>query len=319
MEQKLLADIYKRFALVPISITPVSGGWLNQKWKFETEKGTFLVKQYSKIRYSNSQLVEMEHAIQREMVLAGQGIKCPQYLNENGLAVLYLQDGTAYSMMEFCSGKNETAQTVSMAQMKDLGRTLAQIHRGFSDISVEGVKGYPLDDLYTVLWDNFTKKTTAFTEQDEPSYQEAVRIQEPILHQLTPSFFDAMPKGICHEDFAPDNLLFDENGVSAVVDFDRNQYSYLWHDIGRVLLSFSRNENELDIDKIEAFRSGYSEFLPLTMQNVVDAFKITWCIEVLWWIQPGCFIMDTCKATMYRDEMIWLTKNWMNLENLLEK
>ena len=317
MEQAILTDINKRFGLVPTAITPVSGGWLNEKWKLETEKGIFLVKRYSKIRYDGGQLENMEQALQRGMVLSGQGIKCPRYLTDNGAAVLYLRDGTAYSVMDFCAGKNKTAKTISMVQMRDLGRVLAQIHRGFSGMPIEGVKGYPLENLFHILWDNYKDKSTTFSDQNEKDYQDAVRMQEPILRQLTPDFFDDLPKGISHEDFAPDNLLFDEQGVAAVVDFDRNQYSYLWHDVGRVLLSFCRNDDGLDIDKIEAFRNGYNEYLPLTMQNVVDAFKITWCIEVLWWIQPGCFMMPPCKATEYRDELIWLTKNWDRLESLM--
>lgn len=311
-----MADIHRRFGLVPVSVMPVSGGWLNQKWKIETEQGTFLVKQYSRVRYDDKQLLYMEQALQREIHLSRMGIKCPHYLTDNGAAVLYLQDGTPYSVMEFYYGWNETAGTVTLIQMRDLGRVLGQIHSAFSTVCIDGVKGYPLDDLYQSLWSNYREKVSAFSEQDHVSYQETVKMQEPILQKLEPAFFDALPKGISHEDFAPDNLLFDDDGVVAVVDFDRNQYSYLWHDVGRVLLSFCREEKGFDIKKIKAFLDGYNEYRPMTIDNVVDAFRITWCIEVLWWIQPNCFTMEPCKATEYRDEMMWLTKHWWELDNL---
>ena len=36
-----------------------------------------------------------------------------------------------------------------------------------------------------------------------------------------------------------DNILFNENGVSVILDFDRNHYSYIWMLIGRAILSFA--------------------------------------------------------------------------------
>lgn len=318
MEQSIQNDIINRFGLSPQSITPVSGGWLNQKWRIETNKGPYLVKVYSRIRYDEMQLRNMEKALQREMVLYGQGIKCPRYLSDNGAFVLYLEDGTAYSVMDFCFGKSETNESISLVQMKDLGMCLAQIHRAFSALPIVEVKGYPLANLHESLWDSYREKVSALSDQDNPSYRDAILMQKSILEQLPPGYFDGLPKGIAHEDFAPDNLLFQEDGVSAVLDFDRNQYSYLWHDVGRVLLSFARNRDGLDKAKIEAFREGYNKYLPLTIEDLVDAFKITWCIEVLWWIQPNCFAMEPCKATDYRDEMLWLTQNWWRLEEMLK-
>jgi len=55
------------------------------------------------------------------------------------------------------------------------------------------------------------------------------------------------------------------------VDFDCNGYSYIWHDIGRAILSFALKENVLDIGKVHAFLDGYLQHLPLTLSNIADA------------------------------------------------
>ena len=58
-----------------------------------------------------------------------------------------------------------------------------------------------------------------------------------------------METGIGHEDFTPDNMLFFGNEVSAILDFDRSQYGYRLHDVGRAILSFALKDGELDREK----------------------------------------------------------------------
>lgn len=134
------------------------------------------------------------------------------------------------------------------------------------------------------------------------------------------SLFDRLPVGFTHEDFTPDNVLFDEKGVASVIDFDRNGYGYPYHDIGRAVLSFSLDLDKLDTSKIQAFIDGYSKHLPLTWGNVADALRVTWGIEFPWWIAPYFFTdRFTGKAVRYRQEIQWLTENWNEIEYLQER
>ncbi len=74
----------------------------------------------------------------------------------------------------------------------------------------------------------------------------------------------------------------------------------------------------LNIKKVRAFVAGYTRHLPLSMANVADALRISWCIEVLWWIMPSCFAMARSKAARYRDEILWLTDHWSEIDFLPE-
>jgi len=111
--------------------------------------------------------------------------------------------------------------------------------------------------------------------KDNAEYRKALFAQEPILKQLTNKFFDKLPKGIAHEDFTSDNILFETNSVSAIIDFDRNCYSYIWHDIGRAILSFALNENKIDREIVNAFLEGYIQHLPLTLLDIADALRLS--------------------------------------------
>ncbi|HML46636.1 MAG TPA: phosphotransferase, partial [Clostridia bacterium] len=237
----------------------------------------------------------------------------------SGQAIRLLDDDTAYMVMDFRSGKTENPGTVTATQMRSLGGACGAMHQAFSKLPVLSVEGYPLDDgqVLDSLWADHRARLREFSPSDPAEYRNAVLAEEPILKRLTPGFFETFPKGIAHEDFAADNILFDADGVSAIVDFDRNHFSYVWHDIGRAMLSFALKDGAMDIGKICAFLEGYSRHAALTMPNIADALRLSWCIEAPWWIRPERFGDNSAKVLRFRDELLWLTEHWFEIDSIL--
>lgn len=322
MEETLLTDLEDSYGLRCSRMTPVGGGWLNQKWKTESNRGTLLIKQYSHERFNRQQLQRIESALQRQILLWENGFPCPRILPCKGRAIRTLEDGTDYMVMEFCPGRIESCETVTEAQMEDLGCVCGRMHREFSGLPVEGVRGYPLDGdrLLRSLWDNFHAR---MGEADRPgAFQEAVLGQRAILQALggktlLPGRKRMLPTGIGHEDFSPDNMLFQGQGVTAILDFDRNQYTYVWHDLGRAVLSFALRDGIISQGLVRAFVDGYASQLPLELEDIVDALKITWCLEAPWWIVPRAFASESGKILRFKDELVWLTSHWFELESLV--
>ena len=56
MGEEIRADLKCSFGLHADSATPVSGGWLNRKWKLVCDGKAWLVKQYSRKRFNQKQL-----------------------------------------------------------------------------------------------------------------------------------------------------------------------------------------------------------------------------------------------------------------------
>lgn len=245
MNPSICSDIKTSYGIVCRAITPINGGWMNQLWRADTDHGELLIKQFSLKRYTKAKLADIESALQRQMALKKDGIPCPHIYLCGHSAIRFLNDTTAYMVMDFQEGRKKSFASITLSQMERL------------------------------------------------------------------------PKGIAHEDFTFDNILFHENGVSCILDFDRNQYSFVWHDIGRALLCFALHEGNLRRDYVLAFLNGYNRHLPLSRRDLADALRISWCIEILWWIQPDYFTMEPCKATRFRDEILWLTKHWEELDFLL--
>lgn len=319
MENKIIIDLKDRYGLTCNQIVPVSGGWLNQLWKITTERGELLVKKYSNKRFNRYQLKLIEYALQRQSIIEDNGVPCPFILQCGGRTIRLLDNEIAYMVMEFCSGKLENPDTITIIQMYRLGIACGLMHKEFSNLPVFSVKGFPIDSkqLIESLWDNFRDRKQSLTQDFSIEYGKAVLMQENILQQLTREFFDKLPKGIAHEDFTSANILFDIDDVSAIVDFDRGCYSFIWHDIGRAILSFALNENKMDCEKIYAFLEGYNQHLSLTLSDIADALRLSWCIEIPWWIQPEFFTQNQGKAGRYKDEILWLTEHWFEISDII--
>jgi homoserine kinase type II len=138
-----------------------------------------------------------------------------------------------------------------------------------------------------------------------------------ILDKLSPALFSQSPQNYAHEDFQAGNILFDGEGVSAIVDFDRNSYSYPWHDIGRAILAFALEGQTLHRGKVRAFLEGYTRHFPLSPHNIADALRLTLCIETPWWIRPEYLAPCDEIPARFRDEMLWLIANWEDLDGLI--
>ncbi len=320
LEDILTADLRDSYGLNCGRLQPVAGGWMNKKWQTIAGSERLLIKQFSRERFQPSQLDQIGAALQRQMILEEKGIPCPHILPYRQRPLRILEDGTVYMVMRFCPGRMENRDTITAEQLRSLGSVCGRMHQEFAMLPEQGVKGFPIDGrrVLSALWDHFHTRRDNIPEDAPPAYREALLAQEPILRTLTPDFFRRLPKGIAHEDLSPDNLLFHPDKVSAVLDFDRNQYSFLWHDIGRCLLSFALREGRLDISRIRSFLEGYADHLPLTLGDAADALRITWCIEIPWWIQPAIFTGGTEKIRRFQEEMLWLTAHWPELEALLQ-
>lgn len=320
MDDKIIADIESNYGITLHGISLMEGGWLNQLWKASAGGCDLVIKRYSTKRFNKQKIIRMESALKRQAILESDGIACPHIYPCGGKMIRILDDDTVYMVMSFCQGKNINPESVTLTQMESIGSACAKLHKSFSKLPVCGDKTLPVFGGYTL---DSLKKTFAEQKQScSPSmpdeYRNAICSSEPIINQLATDFFAGLPKGISHEDFTPDNILLNQNTVAAVIDFDRSCYSYIWHDAGRAILSFALEQERLNPQKVQAFIDGYSKYLPFSPKNAADALRISWCIEMPWWIQPSCFTPSFHgKAVKYRDQILWLTKHWFEIDDFL--
>lgn len=308
-------NIEEVFKIKIISYREISGGWLNLKWHITTDKGDFLIKQFSNQRYTSEKISMVERALQRQMILNYKDVKCPFIYTHNNRIIQTPKPNIWYMLMEFCNGHLESPDTINNKQMCRLGEMCGLMHKHFSDMSIENelfdFKNYP-----KVLHQNYVLRLNEAEKLNLLQYTRYVKKQKLIIESIDDKFFVDIPKGFTHSDFAVDNLLFNVDGDIIILDFDRNRYSYQWQDIGRAIMSFAYNNRCINKSLVTGFVNGYNSILPLTILDSIKALRFLWAIEVTWWIRSSVFIKyESLKVKRFAEELMWLTDNWFDLAN----
>ena len=321
MDNRIISDLKSSYGITFNEATPVTGGLMNLKWKVSIGDKELLIKQFSIERYNLEYLKQIEKSLQRQIILKQYGVACPYIWQYEGHAIRFLDDVTAYMVMDFHSGHIESPQTITIRQMYSLGDACGLMHKEFQKLPehLKADKYYPITGKQTLanLWKHYndSRQTDEFKTMSE--FNKAVLALEHILNKLDAAYLDSLPKGIAHEDFSPDNMLFHDDCISVILDFDRSKYNYLWHDIGRAILSFTLKDNRINTDKVKAFVEGYSKHMKQTLPDIADALRVAWCVEVPWWIQPKFFGDNHAKVIRFKDEMLWLTEHFNELDSIL--
>lgn len=321
MDASIIADLHAAYGLTVTAAEPVAGGWMNEKWRISTTAGDWLVKSFSRARFKRQEQFDaIEAALVRQMALHAAGIPCPEIRRCGGRPLRWLADGSVYMVMRFCPGRMADADTITARQLHSLGAVRGQMQREFDRLPLVGAKGYPLcpDELLAALDACFADREAELTADSPADYAALVRAQRPILATLSPAWLAAQPMGLAHEDFSPDNMLFDAGGVTAILDFDRSQYWFLWHDLGRALLSFALRGDKLDPVLTAAFLDGYAGYRRLTARDLADALRVTWLTEAPWWINRGSHGAASPKVRRFYRELRWLSEHWPALESIAQ-
>lgn len=305
MDEAVLRDLQTAFGIKILAAESVSGGWLNEKWRVTTDAGEILVKRYSHERYSRKKLEKIEQALARQRILFDEGIPCPRIWQAGEAIIRRPSEEIDYMVMDFLPGSSVGPETVNLSQMESLGVACARMHEAFRRLPAEGVEGWPLnrEGISETLMRHVERSGEERSSGAPQACLEALSAAKAWAERTDFSFVNRLETSIAHEDFTPDNMLFSQYGCSAILDFDRNRYSFPLHDVGRILLSLSLNGDRIDAERVRAFQRGYGN---LKDEDIYNAFMLTALIEIPWWIQPDTFTDGSRKVRRFVDEMLFL-------------
>lgn len=148
--------------------------------------------------------------------------------------------------MTYDQGKMLKTNQISIEQTNHLGCVTGEMHRLLNDGALIA-KDKPLFILPSkeeriTHWDKLAQK------MKEDRNLEMLDLLK--LHQKATSLMDmnllTTVETWAHRDLWTDNILFKENGMSAILDFDRMHYDYPEMGIARALLSFCLVEDHFD-------------------------------------------------------------------------
>jgi homoserine kinase type II len=320
-KDNILEDIFSeasyRFGLELLNVEPIKLGWLNLKWKIETNIGTFLIKQYNEERLKKYSIHELKSVFEQQNRLHHLGFPCPRILTDHEDSFFQSPGGEYFTIMEYCSGKNMEPGKLSEEQMYQLGIHIGKLHAILNDGSIplkeKPVFIPPRKEERVAYWKNVHK---GICSAGKLNLLPIIEKQLELMDQVDIKELRVDRVGWAHRDVWVDNILFNDNQLSAVLDFDRMKVDHLMLDVGRAVISGALDDNGLNVQKAMAFLDGYSIFQDTGNRFLKDSFFLLWYLESEWWLDS---LMDERKGPPKRfvQEMVWLSEHLLELDDML--
>jgi homoserine kinase type II len=184
--------------------------------------------------------------------LASQGVPCPLPIANQQGELLGALNGKPASIVTRLSGASLTTPTAT--QCAAIGATLAQIH-------IAG-KNFPMqrdNERSATWWKAISPQLLPFLDTEAAQLLQA-EIKFQALHRL-----QDLPRGVIHADLFRDNVLFDGDTVSGVIDFYFACNDTWLYDIAITVNDWCVTATgELDEAHTKAFLQAYHNVRPFT-------------------------------------------------------
>ncbi|PFR77175.1 homoserine kinase [Bacillus cereus] len=296
---------------------PIHRGWLNLKWKLETDAGDFVLKQYNQERYKmyNSDL--LIQALQQQQRLHNNGVSCPKVLIYKNNVMHISKSDERFIVLEHKEGSLVSPGKVNQKEIHSLGQTIGYMHNLLNDGSL--IKGEnpkfvpPTKEARLKHWEDKRREVEKLGKEHILPY---IKLQQEATQLVNTEQFHNSQRGWVHRDLWVDNFLFLNDKVSAILDFDRMDYDYVELDIGRVVISCALSDGVLNKSLVASFLEGYRNEVDFPVGNIVRAIQMLWYMESTWWIHAN---MDqhSVPPSRFADEMNWIAENYGVLHNIL--
>lgn len=165
------------------------------------------------------------------------------------------------------------------AHLEAFGAALWALHAALASLPPEPKPGFPsygdLHDLYP----------SSGTGPAEPALRRSWTHVMERTGAFATGIYPDLPRQLIHGDSAPSNVLMNEHGVSAVLDFEFSTLDARLMDLATGLRHVLRVHQDRDrLAQARAFLRGYARPLtPLEVRSLPDAMLLSETVPALWW------------------------------------
>ncbi len=228
----------------------IAEGVENSNFLLRTERGTFILTLYER-RVAPADLpfflALMEH-------LAAHGIACPTPLHGRDGAALRRLCGRPAAIVTFLDGM--WPRRIQPIHCTGLGGALAALHRAGANFA-----GQRANNLSVAGWRALYEACRARADEVRPGL--GVELESE-LRDLEASWPQALPRGIIHADLFPDNVFFQGETVSGLIDFYFACTDFLAYDIAICLNAWCfEADGSFNVTKARLLLAHYRAVRPL--------------------------------------------------------
>ncbi len=233
-----------------VAFEGIEQGIENSNYRLETTEGLFVLTLYER-RVEEAELPFFQALTQH---LSKRDIPCPAALpDKNGKTLHRLCDRPA-ALLPFLSG--DWPRTVTTEHCQKLGAMLAKLHCATADFGQARKNRLSVSD-----WRPLLEQSRKTAQRLKPGLAAAMMVE---LVEIETHWPKDLPRGIIHADLFPDNVFFDNQRISGLLDFTFACTDLLAYDLAICLNAWCFEENaHLNHQKTQALLAGYEAVRPL--------------------------------------------------------
>ncbi len=244
-----LEFFFDRYALgTVIRFESIVNGIDNTNYFVDTTEGSFVLTLFETL--TSEQLL---HIIKLLTRLNNYHIPCPCPQFDKQAQPLRLLNGKPAAVFKRLAGV--TIECTTPAQCQQVGLQLAELHDCAQHLD------FPVNcDVLHDCWTLFNKIHEHLTAKDRTLIEHELSFQT--LH-----YPKNLPTGIIHADLFRDNVLFDGNRLSGILDFYSAGKGVLLLDIAITVNDWCCENGVLNSEKVTALLSAYESLRPLQSEE----------------------------------------------------
>lgn len=232
----------------------IAAGIENSNFFIDTDAGRFVLTIFERMRVEDlPYFMELMHH------LAADGLPCPDVMRRCDGSMLFVFAGKHGCIVSCLPGR--TQDVLNTAQLEASGYAQAALHLAGADFPLRRANPTGL------AW--MRERLAAMRVQVAERYGDAALtlLQDELAWQQSQSF-KSLPEGVIHGDLFADNILFEGDTVSGIIDF------YYAHDAPYVLdIAIAINAQAIllageDEIRVQAYLHGYNKLRRLSDDEV---------------------------------------------------
>ncbi len=218
---------------------------MNSNHRLETDRGAFFLRIYEE----QGPLGARSDA-ELAATLASRGVRTPSPLRDQEGRAITLVGQKPAAMFPWIDAAIVCQARVTAAHARAVGIALAQLHVAGAGVSI-GEGRFRIEDIRRRLF-----------RITDVGFRDATRELMSALDRWTARRMSDLPLGLMHGDLFRDNVLWKDETIAALLDFESAAEGAFAYDVAVTILAWCFGD-DFDRDLVEAMLVGYESVRPL--------------------------------------------------------